>query len=192
MLYKIQFKIIAISRKHVLGKYKPRPCDGISYKLKMNWTSKQNVSSAALQIKTSEITMHLWSHYFLHFETAIVSREMKRKWRGNGFILHTCLWIFLGSSDAFSSLTIAQRAFWLKKKKSQDKSRIFQYKSVELRNHMLHLFFEHKNSGALLSKAEWHLLCWICDPWHFPASFLTPHSFRFPEVNAGVIFREWL
>ena len=46
----------------------------------MNWTSKQNVSSAALQIKTSEITVHLWSLYFLHFERAIVSREMKRKW----------------------------------------------------------------------------------------------------------------
>lgn len=40
----------------------------------MNWTSKQNVSSAALQIKTSEITVHL-SLYVLHFETAIVSRE---------------------------------------------------------------------------------------------------------------------
>lgn len=64
----------------MLGKYKPHPCDGISYKLSLNWTSKQNVSSAALQIKTSEITVHLWSHYFLHFETAIVSREMKRKW----------------------------------------------------------------------------------------------------------------
>ena len=80
MLCKIEFKIIAISRKHMLGKYKPHPCDGISYKLSLNWTSKQNVSSAALQIKTSEITVHLWSHYFLHFETAIVSREMKRKW----------------------------------------------------------------------------------------------------------------
>lgn len=73
-----------------------------------------------------------------------------------------------------------------KKKNSQANSRIFQYKSEELRNH---LFSEHKNSGALLSKADRHL-CWICDPWRFPASFLTPPSFRFPEVNAGVIFTE--
>ena len=34
MLYKIEFKIIAISRKHMLGKYKPHPCDGVSYKLR--------------------------------------------------------------------------------------------------------------------------------------------------------------
>ena len=64
-----------------------------------------------------------------------------------------------------------------KKKISQAKSRTFQYRSEELRNH---LFFEHKNSGALLSKAEKHLLFWICDPWHFPASFLTPPQLQIP------------
>ena len=150
----------------------------------MNWTSKQNVSSAALQIKTSEITMHLWSLYFLHFERAIVSREMKRKWV---YSLHM-------SSDIPWEFGCIQFSYYCskgiltgKKKISQAKSRTFQYRSEELRNH---LFFEHKNSGALLSKAEKHLLFWICDPWHFPASILTPPSFRFPEVNAGVIFTE--
>ena len=86
-------------------------------------------------------------------------------------------------------LLLKGHSHWEKKKKknSQAKSRTFQYRSEELRNH---LFFEHKNSGALLSKAERHLLLWICDPWRFSASFLTPPSFRFPEVNAGVIFTE--
>lgn len=140
----------------------------------MNWTSKQNVSSAALQIKTSEITVHSGaSIFFILKELSSVG-----KWRGNGFILCTCLRIFLGSSDAFSSLTVAQRAFWPEKKKiSQAKSRTFQYRSEEPRNHV---FFEHKNSGALLSKAEKHLLFWICDPWHFPASFLTPPQLQIP------------
>ena len=154
----------------------------------MNWTSKQNVSSAALQIKTSEITVHLWSLYFLHFERAIVSREMKRKWVYSPHMSSDIPWEFgcIQFSYCCSKGILTGKK---KKKNSQAKSRTFQYRSEELRNH---LFFEHKNSGALLSKAERHLLLWICDPWRFSASFLTPPSFRFPEVNAGVIFTEWL
>lgn len=64
----------------------------------------------------------------------------------NGFILCTCLQIFLGEFGLILLLfyCCSKGILTLKKKKnSQANSRIFQYRSEELRNH---LFSEHKYS----------------------------------------------
>lgn len=46
---------------------------------KMNWTTKQNESSAALNIKPLAVIMGPWSLYLSVFETATIRRGVKRK-----------------------------------------------------------------------------------------------------------------
>lgn len=48
--------------------------------LEINWATKQNVSSAVLKIKPPMISMDHWNLYLPLFETAKISKGMKRKW----------------------------------------------------------------------------------------------------------------
>lgn len=143
--------------------------DGVSYKLRneldkqtecvFSSPSDQNIRDNRASLEP--LCSSFWNSYH---------REMKRKWF---YSLHMSSDIPLGAWCIQFLFTAAQRAFWLKKKKnSQANSRIFQYRSEELRNPVLWTQVLWRAPLGLIDIFSGSVILGVFQhhSWHHPAS----------------------